>query len=136
MNKQDIETIEQGFYSTLAWCTWESPDFADMQGLDEIPDTVTIDDETINKLITDIVREFIERCPIDLIKDYLENSSVKKYWNTLHAFGQDLYLTSEGHGAGFWDRGIDSGDALTELSKKCNTIHVWYDADLDKVRAE
>ena len=32
--------------------------------------------------------------------------------------GHDFYLTREGHGAGFWDRGLGIvGDALTYLSK-------------------
>lgn len=32
--------------------------------------------------------------------------------------GHDFYLTREGHGAGFWDRGLGIvGDALTALSK-------------------
>lgn len=29
--------------------------------------------------------------------------------------GHDLWLTRNGHGAGFWDRGKDTGDALTAL---------------------
>lgn len=32
--------------------------------------------------------------------------------------GHDFYLTREGHGAGFWDRGLGIvGEALTSLSK-------------------
>lgn len=32
--------------------------------------------------------------------------------------GHDFWLTRNGHGAGFWDRGLeDIGDRLTELSK-------------------
>ena len=45
------------------------------------------------------------------------------------AFGHDLYLTSQGHGVGFWDRkeleietptGETLGDALTALAEKPN----------------
>lgn len=32
--------------------------------------------------------------------------------------GHDFWLTRNGHGAGFWDRGLDSlGDALSELAR-------------------
>ena len=31
--------------------------------------------------------------------------------------GHDLWLTRQGHGAGFWDRGLPNGDKLTELCK-------------------
>lgn len=34
------------------------------------------------------------------------------------AFGSDLYMTSRGHGVGFWDGGWgDAGDALTALAR-------------------
>lgn len=33
-------------------------------------------------------------------------------------FGHDFYLTREGHGAGFWDRGLgELGDHLTSIAK-------------------
>lgn len=38
--------------------------------------------------------------------------------------GHDFWLTRNRHGAGFWDRGIDAGDALTEAA------HVFGSADL------
>ena len=35
------------------------------------------------------------------------------------ALGHDLWLTRNGHGAGFWDRGLDElGDALAEAAKR------------------
>lgn len=36
-------------------------------------------------------------------------------WSPAQA-GHDLYLTRERHGAGFWDRGLEYGDELTELA--------------------
>jgi hypothetical protein len=34
------------------------------------------------------------------------------------SFGHDFYLTREGHGAGFWDRGLgELGDYLTKIAK-------------------
>jgi hypothetical protein len=31
--------------------------------------------------------------------------------------GHDFWLTRNGHGAGFWDRGLPEGDALTKAAK-------------------
>lgn len=56
--------------------------------------------------------------------------AVRMYLNTLgryeqqrsqydrnELFGHDFYLTREGHGAGFWDRGLgDLGDYLTRIA--------------------
>ena len=32
-------------------------------------------------------------------------------------FGHDFWLTRNGHGTGFWDRGMAGGDRLTELAE-------------------
>lgn len=37
-------------------------------------------------------------------------------WSATEA-GHDFWLTRNGHGTGFWDRGKANGDALTELSE-------------------
>lgn len=31
--------------------------------------------------------------------------------------GHDFWLTRNGHGAGFWDRGFPNGDALSEIAR-------------------
>ena len=32
--------------------------------------------------------------------------------------GHDFFLTRNGHGAGFWDRGLKDGEKLTEVAKQ------------------
>lgn len=55
--------------------------------------------------------EFMRQCTeaeIDLSLTKMESSSI----------GHDLWLTRNGHGAGFWDRGLGSaGERLTEIAK-------------------
>lgn len=42
--------------------------------------------------------------------------------------GQDLWLTRNGHGAGFWDRGLGSyGLRLTDAAKACGSSDPWVD---------
>lgn len=49
--------------------------------------------------------------------------------------GHDFWLTRNGHGAGFWDRGLeDLGDRLTEASKLAGETWV-YVGDDNKVYA-
>jgi hypothetical protein len=53
------------------------------------------------------------------------------YWKvhgvTPNRIGHDLWLTSQGHGAGFWDRGVDveSEKILTDASKAFANIYIW-----------
>ena len=39
--------------------------------------------------------------------------------------GHDFWLTRNGHGAGFWDRGIEGGDKLTIIAKSFKELNVW-----------
>ncbi len=43
-------------------------------------------------------------------------------------FGHDFILTRNGHGAGFWDRGLgDAGRRLTDAAKTFGEIHAYAD---------
>jgi hypothetical protein len=45
-------------------------------------------------------------------------------------FGHDFWLTRNGHGAGFWDRGLGAlGDRLTELAKPYGESYLYVGDD-------
>lgn len=45
-------------------------------------------------------------------------------------FGHDFALTRNGHGAGFWDRGLaELGDRLSAASKPYGKAHIFIDED-------
>jgi hypothetical protein len=49
-----------------------------------------------------------------------------------HSIGHDLWLTRNGHGAGFWDRGLGKlGDELSEWAHSFGSAYVYYDADTE-----
>jgi hypothetical protein len=56
------------------------------------------------------------------IKKFIEDNEelLQKYNITDQAVGHDLFLDSQGHGVGFWDRGYDKadGDELSESASK------------------
>ena len=69
---------------------------------------------SLNKIIKDC-KEFKAECKkagLDL-----------KKWGESQA-GHDFWLTRNGHGAGFWDRGRKDGDALTEIAKSFGGVDV------------
>lgn len=52
------------------------------------------------------------------IKNFLINSHdlLTEEW-TDEQIGHDFYLTRNGHGAGFWDRGLPNGDELSDKAR-------------------
>ena len=55
-----------------------------------------------------------------------------QYLETMGAeyFGPDYWLTRNGHGVGFWDRGLDDlGDRLTERAESEGEKHVFINDD-------
>lgn len=70
--------------------------------------------------IEDFSEEGLEACVVDCYKFY------QRAWITLNTtvvsfemIGHDLLLTRNGHGVGFWDRGLGKpGDELTEICKE------------------
>ena len=49
-------------------------------------------------------------------------------------FAHDFWLTRNGHGAGFWDRGLgDLGYQLTKLAKSFGECNLWLHDDSQEV---
>lgn len=66
---------------------------------------------------------------IDAVEHYI--LSCGNDWT--EAFGHDLALTRNGHGAGFWDRGLgEHGDVLTAWAKMLGELHVFDEFTEDK----
>lgn len=137
LTKEQIESIEQGYYNALEWLTWDCFDWCN----DEIPDdeSFNIDDSTINALISDIVKQFISLADHNKLMDFAEHMQPSHFFNkALHhgmqSIGHDLYLTSHRHGAGFWDRGSEHSDYLTAIAEKMPELHVFYQSG--KITAE
>ena len=51
-------------------------------------------------------------------------------WYTAEQLGHDFLLTRNGHGVGFWDRGLgDLGQQLTAAAQSYGTIHAFINDD-------
>lgn len=49
-------------------------------------------------------------------------------WTTEQA-GHDFWLTRNGHGAGFWDRGLEHGDELSAMAKVYGSVDLYVGDD-------
>ena len=101
----------------------------DEESFDEVYSWEDLDPDTLAKVKEDCQQFQTEN------KDLLEEA-YKLYpdteWTPQARAGHDFWLTRNGHGAGFWDRGIgEVGDDLTKACEKWG--EVWWEAEDNKV---
>jgi hypothetical protein len=67
--------------------------------------------------------DFLSLCAKDgLIEEYADSGA------TWEQFGHDFWLTRNGHGAGFWDRGLGAlGDKLSKAAKSMGGRDIYSD---------
>lgn len=115
--QQAMNAMDAEFQATLAgavdaclWSTIPTPADDDTEH-PEPADQYTITQEELHKLRGTLAHHmagwFTENYPTILLA-----TNERYSWANI---GHDFWLTSQGHGAGFWDRGLDElGDTLTD----------------------
>lgn len=97
------EFIETGLWSTL--------DLYDEKECQDNLDKHYCSDD-INEDFKDAAQDFIDNFLVKAEKHFTDAELSSS------PIGHDLWLTVEGHGAGFWDGDYENGDALTEIVKE------------------
>jgi hypothetical protein len=99
----------------IACALWSSHDESDESGGEPMDANYSIDDfapETITLILTDCIDFQHGNASL------LERAKEFKPGYTDSSAGHDFWLTRNGHGAGFWDRGLRGiGTALTQAAK-------------------
>lgn len=111
-----LDAITQGYVDCAAWCG-----VYDEQGgtVEVSADDFTQD--AWDNCATD-VRDFVQGAPGD-VRAYLEHRSATD-------LGHDFFLTRNGHGAGFWDRGLGAlGTRLSDSARPYGETHFWLRSD-------
>lgn len=63
-------------------------------------------------------------------QDFAEANMADLAAMTPEQAGHDFWLTRNGHGAGFWDRGLgELGKRLSDAAKVYGSVDLWLDAD-------
>lgn len=83
--------------------------------LDEDYDIEDISEESLAAAVKDC-EQFRELCIEQLGEDAFAD------WSDEQA-GHDFWLTRNGHGAGFWDRGLENGDELSKWARSFGSVH-------------
>lgn len=114
--------VEAFFIAYVEAALWSS---ADEHG-ESLEDNYSEDDlcsATLAKMREDC-EDFIKANEADL-KLYIERMKTEEYSGEALA-GHDFWLTRNGHGAGFWDRGLgELGKRLTEEAKVYNGFDLY-----------
>ena len=111
------------FLQAYLFCAlWSSTDDAGNPLNDEF-DTDDISDE-LQQSSMEECRDFFD-ANADLLADALEEFGYED-----HTAGNDFWLTRNGHGAGFWDRGLGIiGSKLTEAAKAYGSVDLYVGDD-------
>jgi hypothetical protein len=116
----EMDTFTEAYIEAMLWadCGPDS-EFQDEAGVSDIAD------ETMTKIETDC-REFQSA-----YSKLLGKAAETGYH--LDQAGHDFWLTRNGHGAGFWDRGLGKlGDELTKAAKSFGGVDP-YKGDYGKL---
>lgn len=138
----DIDAIVEGYLTCQLWAQHDN------DGLDEYGNSPTLDD---NYGREDIAPEYVDKVREELlglvtdhplaVRMYLARNAGRSRQESLLStgalissaevntlFGHDFYLTREGHGAGFWDRGLgELGEYLTKIAKAYGSAEELFD---------
>lgn len=111
-----FEDITDPFVIAYLECAlWASTDDDDGTTLDSLYSLDDLSEEAIERAEKDC-HEFVDLCEREGVNPYPEYP-VRNEWSDEAKSGHDFFLTRNGHGAGYWDRGLgDIGDKLTALA--------------------
>lgn len=129
LERGEYEDIPLGNLDDYIECAlWSS---THCEGVESIPfDEIDVElaDETRETMASELL-DFENLCSDwegrDVLSEYLslEGASYEQ-------LARDFWLTRNGHGAGFWDRGYgEIGDAMTEISKTFGSVDLYLGDD-------
>lgn len=121
MSKYESE-ISDFFQAYLTCALWSST-CDDGEPLDYQYTTEDLSDDCHASMFEDCINFFTAN-------NTLLSHAIEKYDYSYSQAGHDFWLTRNGHGAGFWDRGLnDLGDKLTLAAKSYGSCDLYVGDD-------
>ena len=110
-----LEKIVTGYIVAMLWSSCETHPTSgdDLESLEDFEPSQELKEKAL-----EICTEFYNKNESDCIL-FSEQYQPSQNFDVWECLGHDLWLTSAGHGVGFWDRGLSElGDRLTEACKE------------------
>ena len=124
-----VEQAIAGYLDAIIFT--ESDDGEEESGIDNGMGAIDFAPSTMNAISAEL-HAFVFLYQ-DCLQHAMQHNNKGYKWENV---GHDLWLTRNGHGAGFWDRelggydGYDIGDSLSSACKIMGTKHAYYDGDI------
>lgn len=121
MSTPKLDSFTQAYVVCALWTGVEPPADHELSGIDNLYDfdISDIDAESLARMVADCARfqkeqaELLASLPSECEQD-----------------GHDFWLTRNGHGAGFWDRGYgDAGKKISDAAKGYGEVHLYVGDD-------
>lgn len=126
---RDLDEFTRGYIDAALWSSSED----DGTPLDERFRARDIHPDSLRQAVEDCrefqeVNEILLRGCYNFGQDYTLARGTRKYRPS--NAGHDFWLTRNGHGAGFWDRGLgDYGEPLTDASDRAGNVDLYVGDD-------
>lgn len=118
-SESEIDLATDQAMATLLWQAGENQDGETGEYLFTWDDKYTVEDFADGQ--RDKMREFLASFMEANLEDLVSTGHVHRYGDNsdgIKQIGHDYVLTTGGHGAGFWDRGLgEAGDRLSEVCR-------------------
>lgn len=127
MRAQDFEDFFSAYIACALWSTTNEEVYQDGSGPDESL-SVKYDEGNLASVSYQDARDDCHRFMEDN-KNALREATCKVGYSYAAA-GHDFWLTRNGHGAGFWDRGLgEVGERLSEAARKEGEVYLYIGDD-------
>lgn len=123
----DTEAFQSAYVEALIW-----------QSTDD--DVSAMHHEGFGALDADAVAEVLADCDDFLtpeVRALITRALATEHGYSWSQAGHDLALTRNGHGAGYWDRGLGQlGEDLSEAAATMGDADLWWDGETCRLRAQ
>lgn len=125
MTPEQQKEFLRGYVVCALWSSTGDDD----EPLDSTHDESDLAEETLQVMKNDCAKFMADNGEdLELFGNVMGVGETKAYFSD--SGGHDFWLTRNGHGAGFWDRGLDElGDRLAEAARAFGESHLYAGDD-------
>lgn len=134
---KQMDEIVRGYIVAGLWTTTDDETLGG-EHLDSEYDASDVN-QTSMQTIRELCKRFIDANEDDVVAYLAEQDHVRHQGQGTASdyFGHDLWLSSNGHGAGFFDRDLgELGDRLQKAAQDFDTVGLFIDPETDQIFAE
>jgi len=125
-----LRDMQQGYSECMVWanCYVDDPETGELQPLEYGSGDNSSEAREYVEMLTPETREVLDSDCLAFLGAELEDCLKYLESRTASDFGHDFALTRNGHGAGFWDRGLgELGERLSRAARVYGESHLWMD---------